>query len=355
MRNRHQKTSGCQNKKLAKPADSNIMTPTAETSSLAGTTKHFFQVGCPYLGKNQATNKFNDGVLAPESKVILEETNRSSTQGWSGKAVAVGELVNKRFHNVTKSTWTIKNTQLTPNPVGRRKWEWLCSLAKQGGGRLQLGGTATPIKAALHGRKSHSGSSKSASNNYHWCLKMDGAKPLYSRRGVADPNGRKAGDSRTLMDDPAAQLFDELKTVYNMCRIRPFHFERTAKQKQLTTLVTTKKGWNCVKGEFEKQVRKDGLMSFDVENFLPDHATLKAKKKAGKTIEWYEEERLKYVLLGSLRGRVIILDMDALHEAYRACGEEDQSTSIPKEVLQWLKDGSILIAGSDITGDCRSE
>ncbi len=221
-------------------------------------------------------------------------------------------------------------------------WEWPTSLRATGTGVKPTRQAKTTIKGRAIERENHSGT------NY-----PSNMSPLHSRDRVTDPNGQAAREKRLAMQKSTADLYDEALQVYNVCKITPYHYTRTEQQRQAMTVVKTKKAWTQVKSTFEQQVRRDGFLSFDLEWYLPNHARVAQMLKEGKAVAWYEQRRLTYVVLGSLRGDVVILDMDSLHEAYRAYGGDDQSTSIPKEVLQWLKDGSILVAGSGITDDCE--
>ncbi len=175
---------------------------------------------------------------------------------------------------------------------------------KKGRRGAAVAGTATHIKGALQAIAPHLGNNNGPV--------MSTTSPLYNRRRVADPNGSEARKARLLMEDPAGKLFDEAKTVYNLCRIRPFHLSRSTAQKQATLFITTKKQWNTVKRDFVDVVLKEKFISFDLEWYLPDHAELEKKKKDGKAIEWHEEKRLRYVLVGTLRGRAAVFDMDSL-------------------------------------------
>ncbi len=293
---------------------------------------------------SNTTNKAGNGAQLAGQRPGKEQSKKalqtlpymgmlpSTSAGWAGST--------RLQFNFDMSTGEINQVCLKST-----SWEWP---VQEGRRRLEPPGIPTPIKGRASEHQSHSTPSTSTSKTYN-----NNSTMLYKKDGRVDPNGATAKEKRANMKPPAAKLFDTALRIYNLCRIKNDDFTRTKEQTAAMQLVKSKKRWNAIKPEFEKAVERDSFLSFDVENYLPNHADLEEKRKNGKQIEWYEEERLVYVILGTLRGLVAVLDMDRLHEAYRACGEEDPSTSIPKEVLKWLSDGRILVAGSGVKEDCE--
>ncbi len=256
-------------------------------------------------------------------------------------------VVMKQFESRKKagSTFNITNQEKTKSTRGV-SLQLRTHRAEQ---RWTRAGSRQPIKAASNTIQNHSSSVSSSDNSVSYNM----ANKLYSRKGVTDPNGTAARQFRLLLEDDAGKLFDDALQIYNRCKITPFQFVRTQEQKNNMWVIKNRKQWSNIKETIRAEVEGSAFMSFDTEDFLPDHKALKIMQDEGKQPDWTEEGRLVYVTIGTLTGKVVTFDMDCLHEAYRATGEKDPSVSIPKEVLQWLRSGGVMVVGSNVKGDCQ--
>ncbi len=175
--------------------------------------------------------------------------------------------------------------------------------------------------------------------------------PEYTRANLADLDSDVAGEATLFLDEKNTARFEFFSTIKRQGAVSPLTRQRTTRQQELTHFITCLKDWDEISDLVEGEVETFKFMCLDTESFLPNHRKL-AKTPAHKQNR-HEQERLLYVLVGTLRGRGIIFDIEAMYGGTYS-RNVDPTIVLPDIIKRWISQDDIIVAGSDIMDDIKT-
>ncbi len=170
--------------------------------------------------------------------------------------------------------------------------------------------------------------------------------PQYDRTLVLEPDHPTMSEARDNMSGPEARFYDHCVKIYNDGKLTPFRHARTARQRQLTYIITSTDGWDRIEGKISTEVERHNFLGVDTEKYQP-----MGNITANSTnVPWRFRPRATFFLIGTFEGTAVIIDLDQLHVGRRAC-VADPIRSLPPVILSWIRRTDIAVMGSGIRRD----
>ncbi len=170
--------------------------------------------------------------------------------------------------------------------------------------------------------------------------------PLH-RREVTDFGSSMSLLQRDLLSEEEGILFDQLHMLFSRLQCRPYRMELSREQQAYLHVIRCKDDWYDVEPRFERDVQEFGVITFDTEDFLPDHAKL--KETPANKVRWQDKERLLYVLIGTFKGRVAVFDLEEMSRG--PVDTEQPLAALPDSVKRWIRDEEVMVLGSNVGQD----
>ncbi len=175
--------------------------------------------------------------------------------------------------------------------------------------------------------------------------------PLLTREYLPEPSDRCMKEARDGMSKAERDVYDFFVVEYNLGKLTPNNHFRTRFQKDRTYLITSPQEWDTVESQVEREVEQYAFLALDTEGFVPPRQGTSSGDKASKSEQWQNEDRLTFVLLGTMAGNAYILDMDQLSPRGGACPYSATAADIPPIIRRWIVQEEIYVCGSGIAED----
>ncbi len=182
---------------------------------------------------------------------------------------------------------------------------------------------------------------------YHFYLYI---MPEYTRTHLVDLDSDEADMAAMLLNEKDTARFNFFGAIKRRGVVGPLTRQRSTQQHEYTHFVRTLKDWDDVEEVITNEVETFRFICLDTESYLPNHRKLK-NTAVHKQLR-QDQERVLYILIGTLQGRAVVFDLEELYGGYYP-QSVNPSRMLPDVVKKWLWQDDIIVAGSDVADDIK--